>query len=386
MSAGAVDCSILVPVLNEARFIEPMVAAMRAQRFDGRLEFVFADGGSSDRTREILGELAGEDPRIRVFDNPRGTVSSGLNVALREARGTWAARMDGHSVYPADYVAHGIARLQRGDSSWISGPQRPRGHNPVSRAIGLALESPLGRGGSRKWSPPTPHTGPTPTTPAEDAPDGEFELDTGVFGGVWRRQTLLDYGGWDERWDKNEDSEMAARFLRRGERLVCLPSMSADYAPRDSLRGLWRQYFDYGRFRALTARHHPRSMRRSHLIAPALVADAALALTPGRVGTLARVGCAAYAAALVASGLQAASRADPVGDALLVPAVLAAMHGAHGAGELAGAARYGPPWAALALAAGLTGAADRLAPDETTVFAPSLRHGQRGKRSAVQPR
>ena len=40
-----------------------------------------------------------------------------------------------------------------------------------------------------------------------------------MFGGVWRRQTLLDYGGWDERWDKNEDSELASRFLRRGERL-----------------------------------------------------------------------------------------------------------------------------------------------------------------------
>jgi succinoglycan biosynthesis protein ExoA len=377
MSGATVDCSILVPVVNEERYIEPMVAAMRAQRFDGTLEFVFADGGSTDRTREILGELAREDLRIRLFDNPRGSVSSGLNVALREARGTWAARMDGHSVYPADYVAHGIGRLERGDSPWISGPQHPRGHNPVSRAIELALESPLGRGGSRKWAPPTPPTPPTPPapptlTPGQGAPGDEFELDTGVFGGVWRRQTLLDYGGWDERWDKNEDSELAARFLRRGERLICLPSMSADYAPRDTLRGLWRQYRDYGRFRALTARHHPRSMRRSHLIAPALVVDAALALTPGRLGTLARVGVGIYGAALVASGVQAARRAEHPADAALVPAVLAAMHGAHGVGEIAGAIRYGPPWAALALAAGLGGAAEEPAVDGQAVFAPSL--------------
>jgi succinoglycan biosynthesis protein ExoA len=362
VSADPVDCSILVPVFNEERFIEAMVAAMRAQCFDGELEFVFADGGSTDRTREILGELAREDPRIRVFDNPRRTVSSGLNVALREARGTWAARMDGHTVYPPDYVAHGIARLQRGDSNWISGPQRARGHNPVSRAVEVALESPLGRGGSKKWG-------------ADGAPAAEFELDTGVFGGVWRRQTLLDYGGWDERWDKNEDSELAARFLRRGERLVCLPSMSADYAPRDTLRGLWRQYRDYGRFRALTAQHHPASMRRSHLIAPALVVDAALTVVPGRLGTLARVGCGIYAAALAASGVRAARRSGRVADAVLVPAALAAMHGAHGVGELAGAVRYGPPWAALARAAGLGRAAEALAPEPEPVFAPSLRAG-----------
>jgi GT2 family glycosyltransferase len=358
-----VDCSILVPVFNEERFIEPMVAAMRAQRFDGRLEFVFADGGSSDRTREILNGLAAQDPRIRVFANPRRTVSSGLNVALREARGTWVARMDGHTVYPADYVADGVARLGRGDSNWISGPQRARGHNPVSRAIELALESPLGRGGSRKWSPPTR---------ADGAAAEEFELDTGVFGGVWRRHTLLDYGGWDERWDKNEDSELAARFLRRGERLICLPSMCADYAPRDTVVGLWRQYLDYGRFRALTARHHPASMRRSHLIAPALVIDAALTVAPGRLGALARVGCGVYVAALAATGMQAARRSRSPADAVLVPAVLATMHGAHGVGELAGAARCGPPWAALALAAGLTGAADALEPTPESVCAPSL--------------
>src|SRR5207302_9125270 len=117
----------------------------------------------------------------------------------------------------------------------------------------LALESPLGRGGSRKWGlPPT----------GEAGPPGDFELDTGVFGGVWRRETLLAYGGWDERWDKNEDSELAARFLRRGERLICPPGMTPDYVPRDTLGGLWRQYEHYGRFRARTARRHPRSMRR----------------------------------------------------------------------------------------------------------------------------
>ncbi|MFL5863024.1 MAG: glycosyltransferase family 2 protein [Solirubrobacteraceae bacterium] len=357
-----VDCSILVPVLDEERYIEPMVAAMRAQRFDGSLDFVFADGGSTDRTREILRGLAAEDPRIRLFDNPRGSVSSGLNVALREARGTWVARMDGHTVYPSAYVADGIARLGQGGTSWVSGVQRPRGHNPVSRAIALALDSPLGRGGSRKWAPPA------------DAGEAgtEFELDTGVFGGVWRRETLLAYGGWDERWDKNEDSELAARFLRRGERLICLPSMTADYVPRDTLRGLWRQYREYGRFRALTARHHPHSMRRSHLVAPALVVDVALALAPGRVGRLARLGCGVYAAAVAVTGMQAARRAECPADAALVPVVLPTMHGAHGVGELAGAAQYGPPWAALALAAGLRRRATAFEPAAEPAFAPSL--------------
>ncbi len=79
-----------------------------------------------------------------------------------------------------------------------------------------------------------------------------------MFGGVWRRERVLAAGGWDERWPINQDSEMAARFLARGERLICLPEMAGHYVPRDSLRGLARQYFRYGFYRARTFRRHPR--------------------------------------------------------------------------------------------------------------------------------
>src|ERR1700728_535316 len=142
-------CSVLIPVLNEERYIEASVEAMRRQAFDGELEFLFVDGGSTDRTRELLARLALEDPRIRVLDNPVGTVSSGLNVALRHARGRWALRMDAHTVYPDDYALRGMQRLMEGGTRWVSGPQIPKGHGPVSRAVALALSGAIGRGGSQ---------------------------------------------------------------------------------------------------------------------------------------------------------------------------------------------------------------------------------------------
>ena len=206
--------SVLIPVLNEERHIRETVAAMLAQRFDGSFELLFADGRSEDRTREILEELAADDVRIRVFDNPRRGTASGLNVCLREARGEYVARMDAHTYYGDRYLAAGVERLQRGDTEWVSGPQVPQPVGRVSRAVGLALASRLGRGGSRKWDEDV------------DAAE-ERELDTGVFGGVWRRDRVLAAGGWDERWPINQDSELASRFLLDGERLICLPEMAA---------------------------------------------------------------------------------------------------------------------------------------------------------------
>ncbi|HEX4564554.1 MAG TPA: glycosyltransferase, partial [Solirubrobacteraceae bacterium] len=241
-----VDVSVLIPVLDEERHIRETVAAMQAQRFDGTIELLFADGRSSDRTRAILEELAAGDRRIRVLDNPRRRTASGLNVGLREARGEFVARMDAHTYYAGTYIAAGVARLRRGDTEWVSGPAVPRPVGTVSRAVALALASPLGRGASRKWSD-------------QDGDGEERELDTGVFGGVWRRSTLLAAGGWDERWPINQDSEMAARFLRRGERLLCVAEMAGHYVPRDSLPSLARQYLRYGFYRARTFRAHPGS-------------------------------------------------------------------------------------------------------------------------------
>jgi succinoglycan biosynthesis protein ExoA len=350
-----------MPVLNEEGHIADSVAAMRSQHFAGTLEFLVVDGGSSDRTREILLELAAGDPRIRVLDNPRRITSSGLNVALGHARGRYVARMDAHTEYQANYVALGIRRLRDGDTGWVSGPPVPVGRGSVSRAVALALRSPLGRGGSRKWAAQA------------GEPAREYALDAGVFAGVWEREKLLACGGWDEDWVVNQDSEMAGRFLGAGEQLICLTAMAAFYTPRDSLRGLWRQYLRYGEFREKTAVRHPDTLRRSHLLAPGLVsATVASVLAPRRARRAARAALVLYLGALGASAWQARTWAPRAADAALVAPVLATMHYAHGVGTLRGALRHGVPAAALARILGLNALAARLRPGPGAVHAPSL--------------
>jgi glycosyltransferase involved in cell wall biosynthesis len=358
---GGIDCSVLVPVLNEERFIVDSIRAMQAQRFPGRLEFLVADGGSTDRTLSIVADIARSDPRVRVLKNPRGGTPSGLNVGLAHARGRWVARMDAHTEYSDDYLALGVARLEQGDTRWVSGPPVATGTGPVSRAVSLALRTPLGRGASRKWAAET------------DASASEYELDSGVFAGVWSRDTLTEYGGWDERWLRNQDSEMAGRFLARGERLICLPAMASRYTPRNTLRGLWRQYLGYGEYREKTAVRHPHTMRRSHLFAPALVLTCAGAITaPRLLRPLARGVMGAYLAAVAWGTVSVAPHAQERRDGALVPAVLVTMHLGHGVGMIRGAVRYGAPLAGTAWAFGLKHLARRLGPAAEPVFAPSL--------------
>jgi succinoglycan biosynthesis protein ExoA len=348
-----VDVSVLVPVLNEAATIRETVAAMCAQELDGTVEFLFADGRSTDDTRAQLEELALADPRIEVLDNPRRGTASALNVCLSAARGEYVARMDAHTRYPSRYLQAGIDRLRRGDVAWVAGPQVPEPRGRVSAAIASALGTRLGQGASRRWS-------------RGDPGGGEYDLDTGVFCGVWRRDDVIAGGGWDEGWPRNQDSELAARVLAAGGRIVCLPEMAAAYFPRDSIRTLWRQYREYGAYRAKTAGRHPESLRRSAMLPPLLVVTAATALAgPAFVRRASRAAMVGYAGALVAATADAArhsGRADP-----LVPLALATMHAAHGIGFLIGCSRWGAPWAAFRRLAG-----GEAAPYAGPIHAPSL--------------
>jgi glycosyltransferase involved in cell wall biosynthesis len=328
---AGVDVSVLVPVLDEERHIREAADTMRTQRFDGQVEFLFIDGGSRDRTRQILGELAAEDPRVRVLDNPRRITPVALNLGLAAARGEVIARMDAHTHYPPDYLARGVGRLRRGGADHVSGPQLPQGDGTWSRRVALALGTRLGRGGAE----------------FRHLSDDEIEVDSG-FTGLWLRSTLDRHGGWDEDWMNDQDTELAARIRADGGRIVCLPQMAAGYIPRNSLWRLARQYWRYGFYRAKTSGRHPESMRRSHVLAPGLVVALLLALVlPGKLAWPARAAVGAWCAAVAGVSALEARSSEPA-DAASLPVVFAAMHVPWGLGFLFGSLRWGPPLAALA--------------------------------------
>ena len=213
--ADRVDVSVLVPVLNEEEHIRAAADAMLAQRFDGRIEFLFVDGGSDDATPALLRELAESDPRVRVLDNPRRVTPVALNIGLRTARGEFIARMDAHTEYPPDYIALGVERLRAGGAAHVSGPQIAVGSGTWSRRIALALSTRLGTGGAdfRHLS------------------GDEIEVDSGFTGsGRGPRSSAWRLGrGLDQR-----SGQRAGRAHPQRGRADGLPAGDGrDYVPRD---------------------------------------------------------------------------------------------------------------------------------------------------------
>jgi glycosyltransferase involved in cell wall biosynthesis len=89
--------SVLLPVRDEAPYLEQALASLSAQTF-GDFEVVVVDDGSVDSSADIAAAHAESDPRFRVVHQPPAGIVSALERASREARGRYLARMDGDDV------------------------------------------------------------------------------------------------------------------------------------------------------------------------------------------------------------------------------------------------------------------------------------------------
>lgn len=80
--------SIVVPALNAERYLDATIRTVLDQTFQD-WEMVIADGGSKDRTREMLSAYAAGDPRIRPVFKPDESPFHGIWNGVAEARGDY---------------------------------------------------------------------------------------------------------------------------------------------------------------------------------------------------------------------------------------------------------------------------------------------------------
>ena len=316
-TSAPMPVSVVIPVRDEADTVMAAIDSAREQRYDGPLEVVVAIAPSRDGTRGVVAAIASEDPRVRLVDNPTGTASAGLNVAINASSGNVIVRCDAHSTLPPGYVATAVDLLAATGADVVGGIMDAVGHSATGRAVAAAMSNPLGVGDARF------HTG---------GPAGEVDT---VYLGVFRRRALEEAGLFDETLDRNQDYELNYRIRSLGGSVYFDPRLAVEYRPRSTLSGLWRQYFDYGRGKRRVLRMHPGSLRWRQLAAPALVvglaASALLAFTPAK--KLSLVTPTLYASALTAATVyETVRRRDPAMASL--PAVFPTMHLAWGIGFL----------------------------------------------------
>jgi succinoglycan biosynthesis protein ExoA len=321
--------TIAIPCLNEERYIEQCIEDVLAQDYPAdRIEVLVGDGMSTDRTRDVLRSIEERHPgRVRTIDNPKRLQAAAMNAMIEAARGDVIVRMDVHARYSHDYVRSCVEVLRETGADNVGGAQRAIPETWFQRALCAALDSPLAVGGARYRNA-----------------DAEGAVDT-VFLGAFRRPILDAVGGYDANAITNEDAELNQRILARGGKVFLSRKIVVHYFPRDSFRGLAKQYFKYGKGRARTLLKHRTFPTPRPALPFLMVLSGASLLAVPKLRKLAPLAFGAYGAATLFEAVRV-SVAKGIHLAPVVAAIFPVLHASHGVGFGVGLVHYTlfPDW------------------------------------------
>jgi len=315
--------SIVIPCLNEEQYITNLLDSLAAQDYgaDG-IEVLVADGGSTDRTRELVRAYPGRFARLELVDNPRRITVGGLNAGMDAARGDCWIIIGAHSVVRSDFVRASVGALKRTGAACVGGPIETVGEGTMGKAIAAAMSSPFGVGNARFRYAET-----------------EGEVDTVPFG-CYHRRVWEVVGRFDETVDGADEDSYNARIIDAGGRIVLVPAIRSTYYPRRTLKALAKQYWEYGAAKGvLLGRGRPLQPR--HFVPSLMVAGGPGLLLTGVRSKMARRLLKLLAVVYVAGGLAMSRKAAAKTGAnpVLTFAATATMHVTYGAGFLWGAWR-----------------------------------------------
>jgi len=308
------EISVILPVLNEEKYLEDAVKAILAQKYDGKIEVILAVAPSEDRSLEIAQRLHMNDARVVIVENPTGRTAAGLNRAITAAQYSIIVRVDGHSNIPNNYCHLVSEILEKTGAVNVGGVMAAEGQSLFQRSVARAMRSPLGVGASRF------HTG-----------GSAGEVDT-VYLGAFRKEALLAVGGFDERFTRAQDWELNFRLRQAGGIVYFDPRLVVTYRPRSTIKALAKQYFEYGRWRRVVSRRHQGTINYRYLAPPFTVAATTISLLLGwLVSTYLLIPALVYAVFILIASVVIGKSA---GEILCLPTILLTMHISWGLGFL----------------------------------------------------
>jgi GT2 family glycosyltransferase len=188
------------------------------------------------------------------------------------------------------------------------------GQTLFERSVARAMRSPLGVGASRF------HTG-----------GAAGEVDT-VYLGAFRKEALLEVGGYDERFTRAQDWELNFRLRQAGGIVYFDPRLVVTYRPRSTVKALAKQYFEYGRWRRVVTRRHQGTINYRYLAPPFTVAASALSLILGwLISPVLFAPALVYAVFILIASIVIGKH---IGEILALPLILLTMHISWGLGFL----------------------------------------------------
>ena len=231
--------SVVIPCLNEEKHIETCIRSIFGNGYPkSLLEIVVVDGMSNDGTLSILDKLKIEYDQLKIVGNPKRITPVSLNLGLNNATSSYVLIASAHSSFDKNYIQVLINALTNTpDAIGVGGPMKTLVQNETktSCAIQEVLQHKFGVGNSifRTGS------------------SKKLEVDTVPFG-LYKKEVLVQAGGYDEKLVRNHDMELSKRLTENGGKIYLIPETSCNYFARETYKELSSNNYKNGKWNLLT--------------------------------------------------------------------------------------------------------------------------------------
>lgn len=224
--------SVVIPTLNEEKFIARCLDSVIDQSYPFvEMDVMVVDGGSKDRTREIVEEYGRTYKNIRFIHNPGRIQSIAFNIGVKNSEAPYIVRLDAHALYNKDYIEMCVKGLVADSERGNVGGRciiLPFNDSLWAKANAILNYSRFGIGGS--------------AFRVGLKPDYVDSVPFGCF----PRRVFNKVGGMREDLSRGEDNEYNSRIRKAGYKVYFDPHIISSYYARPTLKASCRQMYANG--------------------------------------------------------------------------------------------------------------------------------------------
>ncbi len=210
--------SLICTVINEEKSIEDFLDSIKRQTREPD-EIVIVDGGSTDRTLDILKGYKGL--HIKLISAPGANISQGRNIAIAHAKHPVIASTDGGTRHDKNWLKYLLEPIERGEADVVAGLFFPDPKTPFEKVVGKMLYPNMNK------------------VPDDWSPSARSMAYKKI---VWKK-----VGGFPEELYTAEDAIFNHRAKEMAFRYKTARKSHAYWRPRSNIRKLFKQYYTYAK-------------------------------------------------------------------------------------------------------------------------------------------
>lgn len=226
------EVAIVIPTLNEERFISRCLNSIIKQTYEfEKMDVMIIDGGSNDKTKDIVAEYQKSHQNIRFIENKKKIQSVAFNIGFKKSTAPYIIRLDAHAEYDSKYISLCIENLKQDEKRGNVGGRcniLPFNQSIWAQTNAILNHSRFGIGGAAFRVSNEAHN-------TDSVPFGAFP-----------RKIIEKIGGMREDLPRGEDNEYNFRIRKAGYKIFFDPNIISSYFARPTLGASCKQMYANG--------------------------------------------------------------------------------------------------------------------------------------------